>query len=53
MEFPAESLLINFDNKKGVHFFYGSFDWMDTKGARRVSEKRPNTTYDVISKSGH
>ncbi len=29
VDLPAEKLLVGFDARKGVHFFFGDQDWMD------------------------
>lgn len=39
--------------KKPIEFYYGQYDWMDSKGAIRLYDKLDNVEFDRITGADH
>lgn len=39
--------------KKEIEFYYGEYDWMDSKGARRLQNKFENVKFNRITGADH
>jgi pimeloyl-ACP methyl ester carboxylesterase len=52
--YPVEKLIIEKFQKIPIHFFFGSHDWMDTRGAKRILESEKVTaSVNIIKNAGH
>lgn len=50
---PIERIINKLKFKMPVQFYYGTNDWMDSRGAIRAAKKHQNIVVDRISSAGH
>lgn len=52
--FPVEHLILEKLQNLPIHFFFGSHDWMDTRGAKRILEsQKVIASVNIIKNAGH